>query len=270
MITGSQTQIRDYSLDRTVSAGNVNYDPVWMTETSDEELRASAFVPPEPLIIQERYSSEEKATENSAFQNSHNDSDGNESEYLSEEYIHSIYIQCDESIDWGEILAGTSPEELMMDRAFWLECKKYCARIMRGDIDAYLEVIEVFRPVDDILLYAGEFEFGTDASKYIETEFRIEPDVMLKGGVENPLFEDLVMAVSIRVARDLMALLPVKNVVMHVVNNGKTFFSAIADKGEFAKCDFRRETLKDIAGRMQYVSGIEAHGISEVERKTLS
>ena len=264
--SGGQSQIRDYSLDRTIQAENVNYDPVWMTETPDEELRAQTFEPSGSFSMPERGMEAYEEKLGSGVQ----EISDNDVEYLTEDYIHNIYVQCDESIDWGEILAGTSAEELMMDRGFWLECKKYCAKIMRGDTDTYLEVVETFRPVDDILLYAGEFEFGTDSSRYIETEFRVEPDELLEGGIGNPLFEDFVFAVSIRVARDLMALLPVKKVILHVVNKGTTFFSAIMDKGEFAKCDFKRESLKNIVRHMEYMSGIDKNRIFDVERKSLS
>ena len=38
--------------------------------------------------------------------------------------------------------------------------KEFCHRLM--DQYAYLEVIERMRPVDDLALYSGDFEFGTD------------------------------------------------------------------------------------------------------------
>lgn len=268
--SGVNGEIRDYSLDRMISAENVNYDPVWLTETSNDDMMRTVYAEPEdsltvPIDDFGRFAS---ISEDIGDDSPTEDADGKE--YLTESYIRNIYVQCDKSIDWGEILAGTSADELMMEKSFWMECKKYSAKIMRGDIDTYLEVIEVFRPVDDILLYAGEFEFGTDVSNYIETEFRVKPDEVLEDGINNPLFEEFIYAVSIRVARDLMALLPIKKVVLHVVYDRTTFFSAIMDWGEFARCDFKRDPLKKIAVHMDSISGIESHRIHEVARKTLS
>lgn len=107
-------------------------------------------------------------------------------------------------------------------------------------------------------------------SKYIETELRAESGDILEGGGNSPLFEKFVYSVSTRVARDLMALLPVKKVVLHVVNNGTTFFSSIVDNSEFARYDFKREPLRTIVRRMDFVSGIKLHQIHEVKRKSLS
>ena len=267
VIAGAE-MIRDRSLDRTIPAENVNHETVWLTDTPDEiqqhvdmgntlnELDNMEF---DPIVT---------LGEGNIDRQNEDDVDDNKS-YLTEEYIRNLYVQCDESIDWGEIQAGTSAGELMMDETFWTECKRYSHLIMQGNIDAYLDVIEVFRPVDDILLYAGEFEFGTDARNYIETEFRVNPNDVIERGIDSPLFEFFVFSVSIRVARDLMALLPIKKVLLHVECDGRTIFSSIMDKGVFAKCDFNRESLQTIMKRIDYVSGIELHRVFEVDRKRI-
>ena len=196
-------EIRDYSLDRVIPAEDVNYDPVWLTETFGEDKNIEEYEAVNNTFNYEDVDEDLYGGVNSVEweQNTKKEKSyikDDSLEYLNEEYIHNIYVKCDESIEWGELLAGTSAEDLMMEESFWSECKKYCAEIMRGDIDTYLEVIEVFRPVDDILLYAGEFEFGTDASNYIETEFRVNPNDVLEDGINNPLFEEFVYSVATR------------------------------------------------------------------------
>ena len=255
--------IREYSSDSVSPAENKIFEPVWLTETADDIQNVDNSTFPSPYVDQTSdpvISAENNTTAVSSDEPHY---------YLTEEYIRNLYVQCDESIDWGEILAGTSADELFMDKAFWQECKKHCAKIMAGDTDSYLEVIEEFRPVDDILLYAGEFEFGTDARNYVETEFRVNPEDIIEGGTDSPLFEDFIYSVSIRVARDLMALLPVKKVLVHVEYGGNTIFSSIMDKQIFSACDFNREPLREIIKRIDYVSGIEPHRVFEVDRKTM-
>jgi hypothetical protein len=46
----------------------------------------------------------------------------------------------------------------------------------------------------------------------------------------------LIAAISIRVARDLMALLPVNKVVVHVVEDDITVMSGIYDRATLNKC----------------------------------
>lgn len=53
----------------------------------------------------------------------------------------------------------------------------------------------------------------------MEVEFVAKTDEVLPDGKSNILYDDFVAAVSIRVARDLIALLPVKMVIVHVVED---------------------------------------------------
>lgn len=155
---------------------------------------------------------------------------------LTEEDIKNIYRYCDATIEWTEILGGATADELLMDSDVWQFCKKIAPDILSGNIDAYLNAIEELRPVDDLLLYSGNFEFGTDKPSYIEVEFSHNANDLLDGGVNNSSFENLIAAISIRVARDLIALLPVNKVVVHVVEDDITVMSGIYDRPTLNKC----------------------------------
>lgn len=98
---------------------------------------------------------------------------------ISHEIIKEFYMTCDEAIDWTELLVSTSAEDVFMETETWQFLKGISRRVLSGDIDAYLETIEKMRPIDDLLEYGSDFEFGTDNAKIMEVEFRINANKML-------------------------------------------------------------------------------------------
>lgn len=171
---------------------------------------------------------------------------------LTEDDIIGIYKVCDPVVEWTEIIAGATSSDLFMDNDIWNYCKKIAPKILEGDIDTYLKAIEDLRPLDDLLAYSGDFEFGTDKSYYIEVEFTAKVDELLPGGSNNILFEDFISAVSIRVAKDLMALLPVSRVIVHVVNDGVTVMSVMYDLPTIKKYNCVNMNIREYLNKFEY------------------
>ena len=118
-------------------------------------------------------------------------------------------------------MVSASADDVFMEPEIWAFLKSNSRKVLSGDIDTYLEVIEKMRPVDDLLEYGSDFEFGTDNANSMEVEFRINehnmlPDISAVGtDAYEQLFKEYVCASSIRVVRDLFALLSVKYVVVY-------------------------------------------------------
>lgn len=165
---------------------------------------------------------------------------------LSAEAIKRIYLYEDAPIDWTELIAGATADDLLMDQTVHAYCAQMAPRILSGDVDAYLEVIERMRPVDDLALYSGDFEFGTDSPSYIEVEFCAHPERVLRNGSLDILVEEFISAVAVRVARDLMALLPVSKVLIHIEIDGKTVLSVNFARSELSLKNFRNSIAADI------------------------
>lgn len=125
-------------------------------------------------------------------------------------------------------------------------CSQMAPRILSGDVDAYLEVIERMRSVDDLALYSGDFEFGTDKSTYIEVEFIASPERVLRDGTADDLLEEFISAIAVRVARDLFALLPVTNVLVHVEIKRNTVLSVIFNRSKLCGINFRSRNASSI------------------------
>lgn len=165
---------------------------------------------------------------------------------LSAEAIKKLYVYADAPIDWTELIAGATAEDLLMDSVVHSYCAQMAPRILSGDVDAYLEVIERLRPVDDVALYSGDFEFGTDKPTYIEVEFVVNPDRVLRGGISDGMLEEFISAIAVRVARDLFALLPVRKVLVHVEITGNTVLSVILDRSQLCGINFKNISAKKV------------------------
>lgn len=165
---------------------------------------------------------------------------------LSAEAIKRIYLYEDTPIDWTELIAGATAEDLLMDQTVHAYCAQMAHRILSGDVDAYLEVIERMRPVDDLALYCGDFEFGTDKSNYIEVEFVARSERVLRGDGSDDILEEFVSAIAVRVARDLFALLPITTVIVHVKKCGITELSVTFNRSQLYGMSFHNTSASKI------------------------
>lgn len=132
-----------------------------------------------------------------------------------------------------EIAAKEDAEELENQRTLHI----LADRVLNGDIDAYLDVISEMNPLGDLIDFGSDFEFGADNPDAIEVEFSVKTEEVVptyslsltKTGKLSQkdftktayftLVQDFVSSCTIRIARDIFALLPVKTVVVHAVEN---------------------------------------------------
>lgn len=158
---------------------------------------------------------------------------------LTKQDIYQIYQKADDLVDWTEILVSTSENDVFLSKELWKYYKSVAGKILKGDIDTYLQVIEDVRPLDDLLSFGGNFEFGTDNAGYMEIEFDVMPEEVLGQEYNIELFCDYICAASIRVARDLFALLPVGIVIVHAVLSNQTVLSVLFNRHEMNRISFR-------------------------------
>lgn len=175
---------------------------------------------------------------------------GNAPKLISEDEIRNLYLKSDEPVDWTELLVSTTADDVFMEQDKWNFLKGISHLILSGDIDAYLETIEKMKPVDDLLDYGSQFEFGTDNPKSMEVEFQInQHNDMKSDGTNSELFNEYVAACTIRVARDLFALLPVRYVIVYAQSGEKPVLEAKFDKSVLQGIDFKVEKARDIIKR---------------------
>ncbi len=108
--------------------------------------------------------------------------------------------------------------------------------LQERDIDAYFAAIQTANPFGELLEYGCDFEFGTEDPSVIEVEFQamigeivpIEEVTLTKTGKLSKkelsktayydLAQDYVCSCTLRIARELFALLPVDTVCVHVTD----------------------------------------------------
>lgn len=180
----------------------------------------------------------------------------------------------------------------------WKNLKALSERILQGDIDAYFQVIDEMNPLDDLLEFGSDFEFGTDDPKALEVEFKVKSETVVPQHVLTltktgrlskkamtktqyyELVQDYVCSCSIRIARDMMALLPVEKVAVHAVDNvldtatgfneDITILSVVFDRSKLEALNFElidpSDALENFQHNMKYS---KTAGFKPVERISL-
>lgn len=158
--------------------------------------------------------------------------------------LKSIHKASDDTIDWTEVLVSPVAPDESYNQEMWRYYHSVAGKVLSGDIDTYLQLIYEVNPLDDLLAYGGNFEFGTDNPQKIEVEFSINETALsvakrqMSRSDYNDLLQDYVCSVCIRIARDMLALLPVLHVIVHAVLNEKTIVSVIFDRTSLSKVKF--------------------------------
>ncbi len=177
-----------------------------------------------------------------------------------------IHKLTDDVIDWAEIMVNPCPPDDSYDEELWKYFHDVSAKVLSGDIDTYLQVINDINPLNDLLDYGTGFEFGTDSPLKMEVEFQINSDNidMLENSIE---YQDYVCSVAIRIARDIFALLPVQKVIVHATNDGDDILSVCFDKDTFSELKFNfidpSNVLQKFKCNMNYIEG---KGFTRIER----
>ncbi len=158
--------------------------------------------------------------------------------------LKTIHKTADDTIDWTEILVSPTAPYESYNQQMWNYYYSVAPEVLSGDIDTYLRLIYEVNPLDDLLEYGTNFDFGTDDPSKIEVEYTINTDVLSRARQTmsrqdyNDLLQDFVCSLSIRIARDMFALLPINHTIVHTVMNNQTILSVDFDKCSLSKVKF--------------------------------
>ena len=179
----------------------------------------------------------------------------------------SVHKATDGYIDWAALNRDEIPTNIVRGSEEYKEfesLKKFSGRVMEGDTDAYLEIINEIRPYDDLLDYGSSFEVGTDRKDVLEVEFHVKSDevvpaeeISLKanGTLSEKemsktnyyaLMQDYICSTMIRVARDSFALLPVDKVYVHAADDVLNTATGHETEVTLVSAEFGREQLMSL------------------------
>ena len=186
--------------------------------------------------------------------------------------LKTIHKTADRLIDWKKVSESpVAPEGY--DQRRWAYFYSLAPDVLAGDIDTYLKLISKVNPLDDLLDYGENFEFGTDDPNRMEVEFVIN-DTLLEESRQtmnardfNLLTQDFVCSMALRIARDVFALLPVEHTVVHVVMGDSDIFSADFDRSGMSKVQFEYIDASNTATQFRHSMKFdEKKGFSPINR----
>ena len=146
-----------------------------------------------------------------------------------------LWKVADETVDWTDALSRATPSDGLTDPTAWAMYHRYAQRVLQGDTDAYLAVIEAMQPLEDLSAYAASFDVAAPSAELLTASFHALPVYLDKPEAEARRY---LAGMAVRVARDLFALLPVTRVSVAAIHGEKTLLTADFDKAEMLKVRF--------------------------------
>lgn len=185
----------------------------------------------------------------------------------------SIHKTADDTIPWADVAASPQAPDASYNQEMWEYYHEAAQAVLAGDIDTYLRLIQEVSPLDDLLEYGSEFTFGTDDPARMEVEFAVNTDALLSAKATlrraeyNNLLQDYICSTVIRIARDIFALLPVQETVVHAQLRDATVLSAAFDRAGMEKIRFGFIDPSDTLARFRvHMNYSDEAGFAPVDR----
>lgn len=147
-----------------------------------------------------------------------------------------LWKTADETIDWTDILVSPTPTDGLTPPDKWALYHRHAAAVLKGDINAYLAVLQAENPMADLTPYVAALDVTTINADTLRADFAPRED-LLDGNAREYL-----CGMALRIARDLFAALPVLAVDVTATHARQTlltvrFTRAALNKVRFAFID---------------------------------
>ncbi len=129
--------------------------------------------------------------------------------------IHRLWKSADTTVDWTDALIHDRPSDNLTPLKLWSLYHRLASKVLQGDLDAYAEVLTTTNPLGDLTDYVNGMVIRTPDADRLECRFECR-DEFLK---EEP--EVYLSGLSLRIARDLLAALPVSEVYVEGNRKGE-------------------------------------------------
>ena len=133
--------------------------------------------------------------------------------------LQNIWKTADETIDWTDALGHSSPTDGLTAPRLWAFYHKHAQKVLSGDLDAYTEVLQKANPLGELTEYADGITMHAASPDKLESSFVCRNDQLDKN---RKLY---LSAMGLRIARDLLACLPVEEVTVTGEDDGTTVFT---------------------------------------------
>ena len=134
--------------------------------------------------------------------------------------IRNLWKTADETVDWTDALAHSLPTDGLTGKRLWSFYHKMAEKVLAGDLAAYAEVLKTSNPLGELTGFANGINMRAPAAERLESTFVCKDELMKEN---RKLY---LSAMGLRIARDLLACLPVNEVRVTAEQDGKEVFSA--------------------------------------------
>ena len=119
--------------------------------------------------------------------------------------FEQLWQVADETVDWTEALVREHPADGLTSETLWQFFHENAQAVLDGDIQAYMTVLKAANPLGDLKPYARDYTVRATDADELTCDFEVDPAYLSSSEGEAQRY---LCGVSLRVARDLMALLP--------------------------------------------------------------
>lgn len=179
-------------------------------------------------------------------------------------FIDRLFRRQDKKIEGFRYLIEVAKKEDEKEYNSWKELVDIAKKINNGDIQAYLDVIDEFRPLDDLVEFGSGFEFFLEDPDLIEVDFDVNTEsvvpkesksltktgkVSTKQMTKTKYFDlqqDYVCSCTLRIARDMFALLPLDYVVVNALEKRLDTSIGKRENEVILSVKIDRETLESL------------------------
>ncbi|PYF04305.1 DUF4236 domain-containing protein [Ureibacillus chungkukjangi] len=166
-----------------------------------------------------------------------------------------------EVLENGVLQARKEDQEEYND---WVKLTRLSERVLAGDLDAYMEVIEEMDPLEDLHEFGSGFEIGCNNASTLYVTFDVYSQTIIPKNEKTltqagnlsikkltktkyfDLQQDYVCSCTIRIARDMFALLPVQTVYVHAYDEQLNTETGHVERFCVLSVKFDRATLESL------------------------
>lgn len=120
--------------------------------------------------------------------------------------LDRLWIVADETVDWTDALLWDTPRDGLTGQKKWTFLHRMARRVLAGEKEAYAEVLTTLNPLGDLTRYVSGMILKTPGADRLECVFECQQELLEEKG------RAYLCALSLRIARDLLAVLPVSEV----------------------------------------------------------
>ncbi len=129
--------------------------------------------------------------------------------------IDNLWMIADETVDWTDALAHDRPADGLTSQKMWDFYHRNAEAVLSGDLQAYAEVLKRANPLGELTEFADGISIRVPDADRAEARFNVKEDYMKKDG------KKYLSAMGLRIARDLLACLPVGEIGVAAVREGQ-------------------------------------------------